>query len=124
MLTLIFNFVARSLYKIASKTGLTYNQINIIVYYFIIPFTWMCLLDIILSMHYFKMSFAIFIFGFSVGCRNFRTYSDWLFNKSVVFLNYFNRFGSNYVASSVWICVAVPIIIYALLIYFAYFRIQ
>jgi len=124
MLTLIFNFVARSLYKIASKTGLTYNQINIIVYYFIIPFTWVCLVDIIIHMHYLKLSFAFFVIGFFVGCRNFRTYSDWLFNKSVVFLNYFNRFGSNYVASSVWICVAVPIMIYALLIYFAYFRIQ
>jgi hypothetical protein len=119
MLTLIFNIVARSLHNIALKTGLTYNQVNIIVYYFIIPFTWLCLLDIIFCTHYFKMSFAIFVFGFSVGCRNFRTYSDWLFNKSVVFLNYFNRFGSNYVASSVWICAAAPILVYSVLIYCA-----
>jgi hypothetical protein len=35
----------------------------------------------------------------------------------VRFLNYFNRFGSNYVAIAVWICVAVPLLIYALLLF-------
>jgi hypothetical protein len=113
----IFKIVANSLSYIAGKTGLTYTQINIIVYYFGIPFTWLCLLDIIFTFNYFKIAFAIFTIGFTVGCRNFKTDSDWLFDKSVLFLNYFNKYGSNYVSSSVWICVSLPIVIYAILIY-------
>jgi hypothetical protein len=82
-------------------TRLTYNEINIIVYYFIIPFTWIILLDIIFNFHYLKISFAFFCLGFFVGCRDFKKYSNWAFNKSVDFLNYFNRFGRNYYKSSV-----------------------
>jgi hypothetical protein len=117
MIKVIFKIVASSLKFIGRKTNLTYNEINIIVYYFIIPFSWLYLLDIIFNFHYFKIGFAIFTLGFSIGCRNFRTYSDWLFDKSVTFLNYFNRYGSNYISSSVWICVSLPIVIYVILIF-------
>lgn len=112
----IFKIIANLLSNIGSKTGLTYNEINIIVYYFIIPFSWLLLLDIIFDFYYFKFSFAIFCIGFIVGCRNFKSYSNWLFEKSVTFLNYFNRFGSNYIVSSVWICVTIPILIYTVLL--------
>ncbi|ERM80993.1 hypothetical protein P872_11950 [Rhodonellum psychrophilum GCM71 = DSM 17998] len=64
-----------------------------------------------------KIAFVIFTIGFFVGCRDFKTYSDWLFAKSVSFLNYFNRYGSNYFASSVWICVSLPILVYGLLLF-------
>ena len=114
---IIFKLVASSLSFIGNKTGLTYNQINIIVYYFGIPFSWLCLLDIFFSFHYLKISFAIFTLGFMVGCRNFKTYADWLFDKSVSILNYFNKYGSNYIVSSVWICVSLPIVIYAILFF-------
>ncbi len=114
---MIFNKVASLLSLIAKKTNLTYNEINIIVYYFIIPLSWMCLLDIIFNFQYLKISFVIFTIGFYLGCRDFKTYSHWLFKKSVYFLNYFNKFGSNYVTSSVWICVSIPIAIYAILIF-------
>jgi len=113
----IFNVIAESLAFIGEKTGLTYNEINIITYYFLIPLSWFFLLDIIFDFHYFKISFAIFTLGFIVGCKNFREYSNWLFDKSVSFLNYFNRFGSNYIASSVWICVSLPMVVYAILLF-------
>jgi hypothetical protein len=116
MIKIIFKIVASCLSLIGRKTGLTYNEVNIIVYYFIIPFSWMCLLDVIFQFHFFKLVFAIFTLGFIFGCRNFKTYSDWLFDKSVSFLNYF-KYGSNYVASSVWICVSLPVVIYIILIF-------
>lgn len=122
MNSIIFSIVANSLLIIAKKTGLTYNQVNIIVYYFIIPFSWFCLLDVFFQFHYLKTAFAIFTLGFFVGCRNFKTYSDWLFSESVSFLNYFNRYGSNYVSSSVWICVSLPIAMYAILIALILYR--
>jgi hypothetical protein len=114
---LIFKLVAESLAFIGEKTGLTYNEINIIVYYFLIPFSWLALLDVIFHFHNFKLAFAIFTLGFIVGCRNFKSYSDWLFDRSVTFLNYFTKFGSNYISSSVWICVSLPIAIYVILFY-------
>lgn len=117
MIHLIFNFVAKFLHITARATGLTYNQINILVYYFFIPFTWLVLLDVILDIHHYKIGFCIFCLGFFVGCRDFRAYSDWAFYRSVDFLNYFNRFGSNYHKSSVWICVAVPLVVYIVLFY-------
>ncbi len=116
----IFKIVANFLIITGRKTGFTYYEVNIIVYFFIIPFTWICLLDVIYKFHYFKISFLIFALGFFVGCRNFKTYSDWLFAKSVSFLNVFNKFGSNYIASSVWICVSLPLAIYAILLFFVF----
>ena len=117
MIKFVFNITANLLVKLSNLTGFTYNEINIIIYYFLIPFTWLVLLDVIFQSHILKLSFVIFCFGFYTGCRNFRNYSDWLFNKSVIFLNSFNKFGSNYYASSVWICVTLPILIYVLLIF-------
>jgi hypothetical protein len=117
MNNLVFKIVAHFLFFIAKRTGLTYNEINIIVYYFIIPFSWLCLLDVILNSHYLKIGFLIFTLGFLFGCRDFRAYSDWLFKKSVLFLNYYNKYGSNYIKSSVWICVSLPLVIYIVLIF-------
>ena len=115
IVNVIFNLIANFLCKIASVTGLTYYQINIVVYYIIIPLTWFLLLDIYFQFYYLTLGFVIFLIGFFTGCRDFKSYSDWLFNKSYIFLNLFNRLGSNYHKSSVWICVFVPILIYLIL---------
>jgi len=119
MISKLFHFVAQLLVKLASLTGRTYNEINIIVYYVIIPFSYLLLIDAILNVHYLSIAFLIFCLGFFVGCPNFKSFSDDLFMKSVRFLNYFNRFGSNYIASSVWICVVFPIALYGILIFLA-----
>lgn len=47
----------------------------------------------------------------------FRDRSDWIFDKSVNFLLWFKKIDWNYVVSSVIICVVVPALIYAELIY-------
>ena len=117
MVTLIFNFVANQLHILARKLNLTYNQINVIVYFFIIPLTWTILIDTYFESYFCTLLFIIFMLGFRVGCTNFKTYADLLFLKSVHFLNYFNRFGSNYYKTSVWICVLVPVLIYIFLFY-------
>ncbi len=115
----VFNEVAKTLRFLSRLTGFTYNEINVLIYYFIIPFTWMILLDSIFQVHFMKIAGFIFCIGFFVRCKDFKKYSDWLFFKSVIFLNFFNRFGSNYIKSSVWICVSLPILIYTTLFYFA-----
>ena len=113
----IFQIVRDFLIYISRFTGLTYNEINIIVYFFLIPFSWFILIDIIYGFHYFKLTFTVICLVFYFSCRDFESFSNRLFDKSVSFLNYFNNYGSNYVASSVWICVFLPIMIYGLLVY-------
>ena len=115
MIKIIFNWVARGLFKIAQKTGRTYNEINIIVYYFLIPLSWCSLLDLYFQIYYLSVAFSLISVAIILKTKNFRTASDYWFKKSVDFLNYFNRFGSNYFASSVWICVALPIFVYLIL---------
>jgi hypothetical protein len=112
-----FNGVVRILKALAKRLKLSYIEINIIVYYFVVPFSWFVLIDVILHFPYFSLAFLMFSLGFFVGCRNFLAFSTELYRRSVSFLNYFNRFGSNYVASSVWICLVLPAVIYGLLIY-------
>ena len=113
----IFQIVRDFLIYISRFIGLTYNEINIIVYFFLIPFSWFILIDIIYGFHYFKLTFTVICLVFYFSCRDFESFSNRLFDKSVSFLNYFNNYGSNYVASSVWICVFLPIMIYGLLVY-------
>jgi hypothetical protein len=90
---------------------------NILVYFFLGPFSWIVLLDLLLDFHYLKIGFLLFCIGFAFYCKDFEQFSVSLYKRSVRFLNYFNRFGSNYVAIAVWICVAVPLLIYALLLF-------
>ena len=116
----VFNTVAKALRSLSRLTGFTYNEINVLLYYFIIPFSWLILIDSILHLNYFKLAGIIFSIGFFTGCKDFKEYADWLFFKSVIFLNFFNRFGSNYIRSSVWICVSLPILIYTCLFYLAF----
>ena len=120
MTSCVFRLVANALSYIAKKTKITYNEINIIVYYFIIPFTWLIMLDYILKIHYLKAFFIVVSLIFLISYKKFSNFSDWLFKKSVNFLNSFNRFGISYVASSVLICVLLPIIIYTILIFLMY----
>ena len=113
----IFWMIANNLNFFARLFKVSYFEINIILYYFIIPLTWMILLDVIFGVHYFKIGFVLLALSFFLYCGDFKTFSKQLFHRSVIFLNAFNRFGSTYVITSVWICVFIPIAIYAFLIY-------
>lgn len=118
MLKLIFRIVAVTLWWIGRLTGLTYNEINVIVYYFVIPYSWLLMLDAIFRFHYCAIIGGVFYFLFWLAIKNFRSFCDDVFDLSERFLNSFNKYGSNYTASSVWICVALPIVIYGVLIYY------
>ena len=109
----IFRKVAKALYKGASAIGITYNEINIIVYYLLIPLTWTIMFDFYLGTPITTYALIFIWFGIKIGTwGRFRKWSDWAFMRSVVFLNNFNRWGGNYVLNSVIICVLVPVLIY------------
>lgn len=110
-----FLLVVKILLRLAELTKLSYNQINIIFFFFAIPFAYLSLLDYILHIHYLKLAAFFTILGFFIGCRDFQAYSDWLFNQSVKFLKFFKRFGLRYESASVWICVVLPAAMFFLL---------
>lgn len=118
MIRHIFVSVANSLLWIGRKTGLTYNQVNILVYYLLIPMSWTIMLDFRLKTFYTTAALMLIWFGIFIATRHiFREWCDRAFKDSVGFLNWFNRWGGNYVLNSVIICVLVPLVVYGILIY-------
>ena len=114
----IFAVVAGLEHIIAKLTGATYNEVNIIVYYLIIPISWAVMIDYITMLPFltpmYIIAWIIFLWKDSM---KFKNRCDWAFDKSVDFLLWFKKIGWNYVVSSVIICVVVPMLIYVELIY-------
>ena len=97
-------------------TGRTYVEMNIIAYFILIPCSWLVLLDMIVGTRG-GLTFLFLLAWLCFLClrKDFRIFSEWLFRRSVDFLLFFDRFGSNYVFSSVLICVVLPMLIYGAL---------
>ena len=114
----IFAVVAGVEHIVAKLTGATYNEVNIIVYYLLIPLSWAAMVDYITMMPFltpmYIFAWVIFLWKDQM---KFRDRCDWAFDKSVEFLLYFKKIGWNYIVSSVIICVVVPVLIYIELIY-------
>jgi hypothetical protein len=114
----IFAVVAGIEKLIAKLTGLTYNEVNIIVYYLLIPLSWTVMIDYITRIPFLTPMFLIvWVILLWKDQMKFRDRCDWAFKKSVDFLLWFKRIGWNYIVSSVIIGVVVPVLIYVELIY-------
>ena len=109
----IFAIVAGVEHIIAKVTGMTYNEVNIIVYYLLIPLSWAVMIDYITMMPIltpmYIIVWAVFLWKDPM---KFRDRCDWAFMKSVDFLLWFKIIGWNYIVSSVIICVVIPALIY------------
>lgn len=113
----IFAVVAGMEHVIAKLTGATYNEVNIIVYYLLIPLSWAAMIDYITKMPFLSIMYVIaWIVFLWKDPMKFRDRCNWVFIKSVDFLLWFKKIGWNYVVSSVIICVIIPILIYMELI--------
>lgn len=113
MIKRIFVKVAMVLYNGAQRLGITYNDINILVYYLLIPLTWTIMVDLLIGAPMTTSVLLLVWAGIKIGAwGRFSEWCDWAFMRSVDFLNYFNRWGGNYHLNSVVICVAIPIVIY------------
>ncbi|MFA6281520.1 MAG: hypothetical protein WCY05_03350 [Candidatus Omnitrophota bacterium] len=117
---IIFSIVYYFLLFLSMITGLTYKEINIITYYILIPFIFICLIDKIIKKHISKIAFILGLLVFCLTIKNPRIYAKWLFDQSVIFLQRFEKIGWNYIVASVIICVIIPGILLCLLIYYAY----
>ncbi len=113
----IFAVVAGVEHVIAKLTGMTYNEVNIIVYYLLIPLSWAVMVDYITMLPFLSLMYIIaWVIFLWKDPMKFRDRCDWAFDKSVDFLLWFKKIGWNYVVSSVIICVVIPILIYMELI--------
>ena len=114
----LFNIVRDSLQSLADISGLSYMAINIVVYYYVMPFIFFVMIDKIWGMHYLKMGYFITVIVSLFLIKDFERFSNLLFYKSVIFLKYFSVIGWDYKFASVVICVYIPLIILFILIYF------
>ena len=119
-MTKIFIIVRDLLQFLANLSGFSYTAINIIVYYFIIPFVFIFFIDKIFNIDYLKISYGIGLVLSILLINDFEKFSIWLFKKSVNFLNSFSFLGWDYKVASVIICVFIPILVLSFLIYYTY----
>ena len=113
----IFGTVALGLNLMAKLTVMTYREINILVYYLIIPLSWFIMLDYIIGLPLTTpIWILLWVYIFWSKRKFFRQWCDVAFKLSVDLLLKFQRIGWNYWVASVIIGVVVPIIIYAALI--------
>ncbi|ADV50519.1 hypothetical protein Celal_3249 [Cellulophaga algicola DSM 14237] len=113
----IFQAVYNILKWISKISGLTYHEVNIIIYYIIIPGFFVFLISRILKSKSLIFGFIVFVLFAIFIIPDFEKFATALFEHSVLFLNWFEYFGLNYVQASVVICVLIPILIIVLLTY-------
>lgn len=118
----LFQIVYLLLKGISELTGFSYNEINIIVYYIILPFIYIWLADKIWKKHVLKIAYIVLVTIFLIRIPDFESFSNWLFARSVDFLNSFGFLGWNYVEASVWICVILPGIVLLIMLCYAFPR--
>lgn len=113
----IFTWVATTLLSIAKATHLTYNQINVIVYYLIIPLTWCIMFDMIIKLPISTPLFLLLWIIIYVRVR--QHFSEWCDRIFVLSQKFICLFGE-YVRCSVLICVLLPVFIYLILLFLMY----
>ena len=114
----IFQIVYEFLKWTSLISGLTYREVNIIVYFIIIPAIFIFILSKIFKEKLLILVFLITVILTIIIVPDFEKFSNDLFKKSVDFLNWFEYFGLNYIQASVLICVIIPILIIFSLLYF------
>ena len=97
----IFIIIKDLFILLSRNTDFSYKAINIIVYYYIIPFIFILFIDQIYKTHYLKISFILVLSILTILINDFEKFSEWLFNNSAMFLKLFSVIGWNYVVASV-----------------------
>lgn len=118
----IFDFTYRVLMFLAKLTGFSYKEINVIVWFIIIPLVWIFLIDKIRKSNHLKIAFSVLILIVLIVIKNFSEFSNSVFDTSADFLRSFDHMGSNYTLTSVFICLIVPLLITIGLIKKAFFK--
>lgn len=114
---ILFFIVCGQLQFLVYAIGISYKEANILIYYVLIPYSYLVLIDKIFDFHYLKIAFAVSLIITVSFLGNLHSYCNWLFDKSVDFLNSFEKINLPYTEASVFICVFGVLLIYALLLW-------
>lgn len=114
----IFDLIYRFLKWLSSITGFTYHEVNIIIYFILIPAFFVFLISLLSKNKYWILGYLLIVAILLIIIPDFRVFSDVVFDKSVSFLNWFENLGLNYVQASVVICVIIPSLILIALVFF------
>ena len=108
LVTIPFAVTAKTLLYIGKKCHLTYNMVNIIVWYALLPLLWAGILDYKLHQLLFVPSWFLLCVGIGImQYKKFNKFCDELFRLSQMFILLFG----NYYLWSVVICLLVPVLI-------------
>ena len=109
----IFSVTAKTLLHVGMLFHLTYNAINVIVWYALLPLAWAAILDYKLHQIFFAPCWALLCIGVGILQRKqFNNFCNELFKLSQQFIILFG----NYCTWSVIICLLIPIAITILLL--------
>ena len=97
--------------KIADVLGISYKETNIIVYCFVMPLSWVIMLDLISSSFLFTLSF-VFVISVLVIFVNIKEFAFNAYCYLAQFLLNFEKLGISYKMSSIIFCLGIPAIIY------------
>lgn len=117
---LLFESVYLFLDWLSEITGLSYREVNIVVYFIVLPLIYLHLIDRIVRRHILAPLFGVAVAIILTGTSLFGSLADRIFERSVDFLEWFQAIGWNYGTASVILCVFVPISILLVLLHFAY----
>jgi len=116
----VFNLVYSLLLWTSQVSGLSYEAVNVIAYYFLAPLVFLFLVDRIIKRHVcvpcFVAAWCLLLFWIP----SFDDFADTTFERSVDFLNAFSAAGWNYTVASVLVCVVAPGILFVVLFYYAF----
>jgi hypothetical protein len=118
----LFSMTYRLLVWLSHATGLTYREMNCVVYYLVLPLVYCALVDRIWRRHTCKLAFALFVMVVLAVTRDFGSLCNGLFGLSVEFLSSFGEGSGAYVVASVVICVFLPGAALVALAWLAYSR--
>lgn len=115
-----FYTVYKFLIWLSETSGLSYEAVNVIVYYVFIQLIFCLLADKVMKKLIFTPLLIFSILSVIAIVRDLDEMADKIFNLSVNFLLSFSFFGVGYDPASVIVCVIAPIFIFLLLFYFAF----
>lgn len=111
--TVLFTFTVKILLETGKVFHLSYNAVNIIIWYMILPLGWAAILDYKLHRLILSPMWLLLCIGIIVLQRKkFNQFCDTMFKLSQIFISSFG----NYYLWSVIICLLVPLLITSLLL--------
>lgn len=113
LVTVPFAVTVKVLLLIGKATHLSYNAVNIIVWYMLLPLLWAAILDYKLHQVLFAPTWLLLCIGcIIIQRKRFNKFCDTLFRMSQIFILSFG----DYCLWSVMICLLVPVIITLILL--------